>query len=131
MDSLLEKLFEGKSDSKISQLLTGLNRRLLERKSHIKKYYRLRKLHSDILDSMISYVESGKYDVQYYTNQIMEDLAKETRKTNFSYDLYDADDSTILTELFVYKNHERIPSLTFIWRKRYFEIKKKYRCFMR
>ncbi len=126
MDSLLEKLFEGKSDLEISQLLTGLNRRLLEQKDHIKKYYRLRKLHSDILDSMISYIENGKYDVQYYTNQIMDDLAKETRRTNFSYDLYDADDSTILTELFVYKNHERIPSLTDIYlEKKIFRNKEK------
>ena len=63
MDLLLEKLFENKSPSEISTMLINLNKVQLNRKEHIKKYYKLRKLHSEIINSMENYIMDGKYNI--------------------------------------------------------------------
>ena len=52
VDLLLEKTLENKSPSEISTMLINLNKFHLNSKKHIKKYNKLRKLHSEIIDSM-------------------------------------------------------------------------------
>lgn len=43
-------------------LLNNLRRLSLDRKPHIKEYKKIRKLHSEIVNSMVEYYESGKFE---------------------------------------------------------------------
>ena len=61
MRLLLEKIFENKSLSEISTMLVNLNKFRLNSKEHIRKYNRLRKLHSEIIDSMENYNRNVRY----------------------------------------------------------------------
>lgn len=115
MDPILEMLFKNKSPEEITNMLVNFNKINLNRKTHIKKYNKLRKLHSEILDSMQAYIESSKYKVEDYFNLIKDDIYKEINGLEFNLKFNDSDDITILLELFVYKNHEKIPSVTEIY----------------
>lgn len=96
-------------------MLINLNRRQLNRKSHIKKYNKIRKLHSEIANNMIEYFEDGKYDFDKYFDQILPELQKETNNLEFRLEMGDTDDNSILGELMMYKNHKDIPSITEIY----------------
>ena len=61
MELLLEKMFENKSQSEISTMLVNLNKFRLNSKEHIRKYNRLRKLHSEIINSMENYNRNVRY----------------------------------------------------------------------
>lgn len=56
-------MFENKSTNEISTMLINLNKLQLNSKKHIKKYNKLRKLHSEIIDSMENYIIDGKYNI--------------------------------------------------------------------
>ncbi len=94
-----------------------MNKMLLGKKAYIKKYKKLRKLHSEILDSMNDYMFTGKYDINEHTGSIYCDLAKEIPGVDLTLDPNNYDDLTILNELYVYKNHPKIESLTEIYLK--------------
>lgn len=115
MDLLLEKMLENKSQSEISNMLINLNKFQLNSKKHIKKYNKLRKLHSEIIDSMEKYIIDGKYKIRDYYNSIYDDIDKEIPELDFYLDLNDVDDRTILNELFMYKNHSKLMSITEIY----------------
>lgn len=115
MDLLLEKVFENKSPSEISTILINLNKHQLNRKKHIKKYNRVRKLHGEIIDSMENYIIDGKYNISDYYNSIYNDIDKEIPELDFDLDLNDVDDRTILNDLFMYKNHSKLMSITEIY----------------
>lgn len=112
MDELAKKLFGNKSQEEISNMLINLNRFRLNRKNHIKKYNRLRKLHGEVLDSIQNYILSGKCDIRKYDNIVINDLRKIVNDFDINFDLDNADDITIFMELFVYKNHPNISSVT-------------------
>ena len=97
--------------------MIGMRKMILKRKPHIKKYYKYRKLHGEVLDSMINYMCKGKYDYEKKYKSILNDLRVETRNPNFDIELYkgDADDDTIITELYCYNNHPKIDNLTEIY----------------
>lgn len=115
MNTELKNIFENISSNDLSDLLMKLNRMQLNSKKHIKKYNKLRRLHGEILDSMIDYIRSGKYVLEDNFKIICNDINKETPQLNFYLDLDDEDDSTILTELFVYKNYPKLKSITEIY----------------
>jgi hypothetical protein len=115
MELLLEKMFENKSPSEISTMLVNLNKFRLNSKEHIKKYNRLRKLHSEIIDSMENYIIDGKYNINDNYNSIYNDIDKEITELDFDLDLNDVDDRTILNDLFMYKNHPKLTSITEIY----------------
>lgn len=115
MDELLEKILENKSQSEISSMLINFNKLQLNRKKHIKKYNKLRKLHSEIIDSMEKYIMDGKYNISDYYNYIYNDIDKEISELDINLDLNDDDDRTILNELFMYKNHPKLMSITEIY----------------
>ena len=64
---------------------------------------------------MIVYLEGKNYDSHGYLDSILEDIARETKGLDFNLTLDDDDDATILVDLFVYKNHHKIPSITEIY----------------
>lgn len=87
----------------------------LNRKAHIKKYNKLRKLHGEIIDNMLAYIDSGKYNIDEYFDIISKDIDRETNERDFSLNLSNSDDITIIAELFLYKTHKKIPSLTEVY----------------
>lgn len=98
----------------------------LDKKEHIKKYYKIRNIHSNIIDSMITYIDSGKLPVEKYINEIINDIKRETKNTDITIDNQEDNDAIIFNELFMYKNHTKIPSLTeiFIEKKKFKDIEK-------
>lgn len=52
MENFLNKI----SPEQFSNMLINLNKFQLNRKEHIKRYNKIRNMHSDILDSMESYI---------------------------------------------------------------------------
>ena len=115
MELLLEKMFENKSPSEISTMLVNLNKFRLNSKEHIRKYNRLRKLYSEIIDSMENYIIDGKYNINDNYNSIYNDIDKEITELDFDLDSNDVDDRTILNDLFMYKNHPKLTSITEIY----------------
>lgn len=112
----------GIDPKKFQDMLVGLNRLRLNRIPHIKKYNKLRILHSEILDSMENYVENGNYSIQNCFNILSKNIEIETKGLDFRLNPTNEDDMTILRELFMYKNHNKIPSITDV-----FIDKKKFR----
>jgi hypothetical protein len=52
--------------------LTGFRRFFLDKKPHIKEYYKMRKMHSEIMDSMIRYFEDGKFEQKVNTDSVLQ-----------------------------------------------------------
>lgn len=106
---------------KAADFIINLNKMFfLNDKEHIKKYYKARKIHSNVLNSMISYVEKGNYPVVDYFNEIINDVKREVRNLQIDIDNQKHNDAIIFNELFFYKNHSKIPFLT----EKYIEMKK-------
>lgn len=128
MDEVLEKLLKDKSPQDIATMLVNLNRHNLNRKEHIKKYNKLRKLHGEVLDSMLDYIEKGKYLPDKYHYLIKSDIKRETKGLKYNLNPNDEDDITILSELFIHKTHSKIHSLTDVYlEKKIFRNKDKLR----
>lgn len=117
MDELVKILFKDKTQEEISNMLVNLNRFQLNRKNHIKKYNRLRKLHSEILDSMQNYILNGKYEIKKYDDIVKSELNKMGDSFDIEFDLNNDDDVSILFELLVYDNQTNIQSVTDIYLK--------------
>ncbi len=115
MNEFLEKMLEEKDPEEMADFIVKLNKFQLNRKNHIKKYNKIRKLHADVLESMDNYILSGKYDYKKYDNIINNDLSKVVDKIDVNLDLNDFDDKVIFLELFIYDNHPMIKSLTDIY----------------
>lgn len=67
--------FENIKSEMMSNLLNGMQNLLLKNEPHIKEYRRIRKLHNEILESMMKYLEQGKFKLKIDRN--MEDIGKE------------------------------------------------------
>lgn len=61
---------ENFNESVLIQTINSLRRLSLDRKLHIKEYYKIRKLHSEIINTMISYHEAGKFELKTDNNYI-------------------------------------------------------------
>lgn len=55
------------------QALTNMRRYILDEKPHIKAYYKLRKLHGEIIDAMVRYYDDGKFTQTIDTNYTKSD----------------------------------------------------------
>lgn len=115
MDELTKKLFENITPQQISNMMVGFNRFQLNRKSHIKKYNKLRRLHSEVLDSMQNYILSEKYDIRQYDDVIYKELKSIVDNFEIGFDLNNDDDLNVFLELFIYDNHPNIKSITDIY----------------
>lgn len=118
MSKYLDELFEDEEDiDDLSEMLIDFQKFMLSEKSHIKKYNKIRKMHNEILESMLNYITSGKYDIQKYTQIINSDLKKVTDKIKIDLHENNPNDLNIILELFVYDNHPMIQSITDIYLK--------------
>lgn len=118
MEEVFKKIFEGKSDEELSSFLVNLNKFWLNRKDHIKKYNRLRKLHSEVVDSMVDYIVSDKYSIADSFNSIVSYIKEEIPNVKFDLDSDNPDDCTIINELFMYRCHPKLTSVTEIYLKK-------------
>lgn len=112
----MDKIF--KNSDEAVDFIVNLNKVFfLDNKEHIKKYYKIREIHAEVLDSMMNYVNSGKLPVEKYFSTIASNIQKETKNMNISLNNSEHDDAVIFNELFFYKTHHEIPSLTEIYIK--------------
>ena len=110
----MNELFNSKEEA--INFIINLNKTFfLNQKEHIKKYYKIRGIHEKVLSSMINYIDSGKLPVEEYFSKVANDYKKESGNIMFSLDNRIHDDEIIFNELFIYKNHHKIPSLTEIY----------------
>jgi hypothetical protein len=104
-----------------------MRRVFLDKKPHIKEYYKIRKMHSEILSAMVQYYHDGKFEKQMDTNFIPETEPQETVTIHLlesSFDLdtkvgaqafYDiwiyktASNATCIAEDFIQKHRYRKP----------------------
>lgn len=117
MNEITKLLFKDKTSEEITHMLVNLNRYQLNRKTHIKKYNKLRKLHAEILNSMQDYIFSGKYNFRKYDDIVYSELSRFVDDYDIDFNLENDDDVSIFLELFVYKNHKNIPSVTELYLK--------------
>lgn len=104
------------SNETIDMLLQGIvniHKLQLNSKKHIKEYYRIRTLHSEILDSMVNYFENNSFGFSKQLKNILnidinqlDDIYRRC-KSNFDIDIY--------YSLFIYKNDEKVQSITEIY----------------
>ena len=109
---LVKNFFENKTESEITDMFVYLNKIRLNQKQHIRKYNKLRKIHSDIIENMQDYITSKYYDLSNSFNSICKDINRETNNLCFHLDSGDIDDITILNGLFMYKDHPKLTSIS-------------------
>ena len=114
-EEFLKSLSDFLGPEEMSQMLVNINRMQLNRKSHIKRYNKLRNLHSDIIDSMLNYMFDGKYNLDKMFDKLVKEHENKGQTIEFDLSTDNPDDLSIITELFVYKTQEKIPSLTEIY----------------
>lgn len=115
--TLEEYLLNNMDKEKLYQFVINMRQMKLNKLSYIKRYNKLRRIHGEIVDSMLDYIQNGKYDI----NEEIKDLSKTNEKTKIkelnmvNLDLNNPDDITIFTELFVYPNESELKSVTEIY----------------
>ena len=112
MENLLKREL---SSVEISNMLINLNKYFLNSKEHIKKYYKLRRLHSEILDNMEDYIMSGKYNINKEFQVARKKIDKEVGNIRINLNYNDDNDMSVFTELFIYKNHPTLVSVTEVY----------------
>lgn len=86
---------------KTADFIINLNKMLfLNKKEHIKKYYKVRKIYSDVLNSMINYIDTGKYPIEEYINTIINDVKREVKNLEIDINNQKHNDVIIFNELF-------------------------------
>ena len=73
----MNELLENITMSDLSDMLVNLSKLTLNGKKHIKKYTKLRKLHSEIIDSMNDYIMSDEYNLGNKFNYMLDTVKKE------------------------------------------------------
>lgn len=56
--------FEDVKTEMISNLLNGMQNLLLKDKPHIKEYKKVRKMHNEVMESMMKYLQQGKFELK-------------------------------------------------------------------
>ncbi len=76
---------------------------------HIKQYYKCRKIHGEVLNSMEKYILDNKFDLNYELNKITNNLLKETNNNydlfTFDFDLSNEFELNIFNDITIYKSH--------------------------
>ena len=99
----------------MSNVLINLNKYIISSKKHIKEYYKLRKLHSEILDNMEDYIMSGKYNINKELQVAKENIDKEAGNIRVNLNHNNDNDMAVFTELFIYKNYPTLVSVTEVY----------------
>lgn len=104
------KKFNFKNDA--VNLYFNMSMHMLDRKPHIKKYNKIRRLHQSVVDNMSKILGDDDYIKskiqilnQYIPNEIEGSLM-------FDLNYKDQNDSSVFGDLFIYKNHPHLTSIT-------------------
>lgn len=85
---------------------------MLKQNNNIKKYYKCRRIHSEVLNSMQDYIANGKYDLSNALDEIEGSLLKETKHNpnilNIEFNFNNELDFLIFTDISIYKNHSNM-----------------------
>ena len=111
--SIIDKIF--KDSEEATNFIVDFNKLFfLYSKDYIKSII-IRRIHFAVIDSMINYIDSWKYPVDKHYNSILPDVRRKTKNTMVFVDNATHDGAIIFNELFMYKTHYKIPSLTEIY----------------
>lgn len=114
-----------------AQALVNLRRLLLDKKPHIKEYYRIRKLHSKVISAMARYHEDGKFEQKIDATYVFpheykhkKDNTLELISCNFDFETQEGVHA--LYDLLIYKTAPNMNCITeeFIQKKRFRKAEK-------
>ena len=121
--SALNEKFSSMTDEEIMyDLLTGFQRFLLEKKPHIKEYKKIRKLHSEITDSMATYYEDGKFQLEVTNPNLDKSMQSNVvRLIDSEFDPNTQVGSQGMANMVIYKNSSATKCITemFLEKNRY------------
>ena len=126
VDNLLNSLENFNDQEFLLQVFNSFRTITLDLKSHIKEYYKIRKMHSDIVNTMIRYHEAGKFEQKIDSNYVYKnEHLPESKETLYfiesSFNLETREGVQALYDLLVYKISPNINCITedFIQSHRY------------
>lgn len=95
------------------EVINNLRRYSLDKKPHIKKYYKIRKLHSEIINTMVRYYETSKFELKIDNDYISnnEHSFKNNEALHLiesSFDLETREGIQGLYDLLIYKSTKKI-----------------------
>ena len=118
------------------QALTNLRKFSLDRKSHIKEYYKAREMHSIIVNTMVNYHEAGKFqlkidhndihNIDIFNNELSTKNKEPFKLFKSNFDLETREGAQALYDLLIYKAAPNMNCITedFIKSHRYRKPKK-------
>lgn len=92
----------------------GFRELLLKDKPHIKEYKKIRKLHGEILDSMMQYYDAGKFKLEFTGDSNMQELIKEpdVKIIDSHFDTSTGLGAQAMANIVVYKNSSNMNCIT-------------------
>ena len=107
-DDLLNYLENINSQEFLLKAMTNLRSFTLDTKSHIKEYYEIRKMHSEITNSMVHYYEAGKFELKIDSSYIYNNERPNDNKETFhwietNFDLETREGVQALYDFLIYK----------------------------
>ena len=112
----MSKKIDEETKDLLFNAMVNMREYFLKQKPYIKKYYKWRRVHSEILDSMNLYANAGNYDFINEISKIGNEILKETNGNdeilNFDLDFRNDVERNLFVELQVYKNHPKMLSIT-------------------
>lgn len=114
-DDLLSKDFNNQDF--LLEFFNNLRKITLDRQPHIKEYYKIRKLHSEIVNTMVRYHESGKFELKIDNNYINsnENSIKNLETLHFTqthFNLETREGTQSLYDLLIYKGSPNMNCIT-------------------
>ena len=97
---------EFENQALLLQALNNIRSYSLDNKSHVKEYYKIRKMHSEVVNSMASYHEAGKFELKIDDNYNNEDIIKNAETLQLiksDFDLETREGAQALYDLLIYK----------------------------
>lgn len=95
-------------------LFYGVQDLLLRSKPHIKEYKRIRKLHGEIIDSMMNYYDSGKFELKFNSEQTIQEILndKDTKIIDSHFDTSTEIGAQAIANIMIYKNSKNMSCIT-------------------
>ena len=109
----------------MQRVIFGMREMFLSKKAHIKKYKKLRELHAEVVDSMMTYFESGKYKWEYTDQEVIKASTGQSF-FNIKFNPNDRLGRQALPNMLIYNHGLDIPSICEVFlEKRKFRKKEK------
>jgi hypothetical protein len=101
--------------------LTNIRRVFLDKKPHIKEYYKTRNIHSEIVNTMIQYHNDGKFERRIESDTISEKKPRKLVLLESDFNLGTREGSQAFFDMLIYKTARNISCITddFIRNDRY------------